>query len=139
MYGFNSFDQLSQTEPPCPTCHVSDPLFECVESLWRNAPLAPVIRDAEPQKLSLLRSRHRALRLVDLEPQLVGQEPAHRGHDPFAGATAANIDVAVVGVPAKAVTASGQFFVEELVPSTRLLRMGETTPRTQKAISASIG
>jgi hypothetical protein len=27
-------------------------------------------------------------------------------------ATAANIDVAVVGVPAKAVTASGQFFVE---------------------------
>ena len=58
------------------------------------------------------RSRHRALRRVDLEPQPVGQEPAHRGHDPFAGATAANIDVAVVGVPAKAVTASGQFFVE---------------------------
>src|SRR5271170_6589136 len=41
-----------------------------------------------------------------------GQEPAHGGHDPFAGATAANIDVAVVGVPAKVVTASGQFLVE---------------------------
>src|SRR5271154_4922847 len=92
--------------------HVSDPPLESVEGLWRDAPLAPVIRDAEPKKLSLLRSRHRALRLVDLEPQLVGQEPAHRGHDPFAGAPAANIDVAVVGVPAKAVTASGQFFVE---------------------------
>ena len=33
---------------------------------------------------------------------------SQRGHDPFAGATAANIDVAVVGVPAKAVTASGR-------------------------------
>src|ERR1700741_2102236 len=106
------FDQLLQTEPPCPACHVSDLPLEFVERLWRDAPLAPVIRDAEPKKLALFRSRHRALRLVDLEPQLVGQEPAHRGHDPFAGATAANIDVAVVGVPAKAVTASGQFLVE---------------------------
>src|SRR5271166_52148 len=62
-----------------------------------------------------LRSSGRATALfdlVDLEPQPVGQEPAHRGHDPFAGAPAANIDVAVVGVPAKAVTASGQFLVE---------------------------
>ena len=106
------FDQLLQTEPPCPTCDVSDPPLEFVERLWRDAPLAPVIRDAEPKKLALFRSRHRALRLVDLEPQLVGQEPAHRGHDPFAGAMAANIDVAVVGVPAKTVTASGQFLVE---------------------------
>src|SRR5271166_186916 len=106
------FDQLLQTEPPRPACHVSDPPLEFVERLWRDAPLAPVIRDAEPEKLSLFRSRHRALRLVDLEPQLVGQEPAHRGHDPFAGATAANIDVAVVSVPAKTVTASGQFVVE---------------------------
>jgi hypothetical protein len=106
------FDQLLQTDPPCPACHVSDLRLELVEGLWRDAPLAPVIRDAEPKKLTLLWSRHRALRLVDLQPQLVGQEPAHRGHDPFAGAAAANIDVAVVGVPAKAVTASSQFLVE---------------------------
>src|SRR5271157_5793528 len=91
------FDQLLQTEPPCPACHVSDLPLEFVEGLWRDAPLAPVIRDAEPKKLALFRPRHRALRLVDLEPQLVGQEPAHRGHDPFAGAPAANIDVAVSG------------------------------------------
>src|SRR5271169_5329504 len=58
------FDQLLQTEPPCPACHVSDPPLEFVESLWRDAPLAPVIRDAEPKKLALFRSRHRALRLV---------------------------------------------------------------------------
>jgi hypothetical protein len=59
-----------QTEPPCPACHVSDPPLEFVERLWRDAPLAPVIRDAEPKKLALFRSRHRALRLVDLEPGL---------------------------------------------------------------------
>ena len=47
------FDQLLQTEPPCPACHVSDPPLELVERLWRDAPLAPVIRDAEPKKLAL--------------------------------------------------------------------------------------
>src|SRR5271166_1568325 len=120
------FDQLLQTEPPCPACHGSDPPLEFVERLWRDAPLAPVIRDAEPKKLALFRSRHRALRLVDLEPQLVGQEPAHRGHDPFTGASAANIDVAVVSIPAKAVTASGQFFVE--VVKHESARMGESGP-----------
>ena len=73
--------------PERPACHVSDPPFEFIESLLRDAPLARVIRDAEPKKLALFRSRHRALRLVDLEPQLVGQEPAHRSHDPFAGRT----------------------------------------------------
>src|SRR5438445_13756685 len=85
---------------------------EFVEGFWRDAPLAPVIRDAEPQELALLRSRHRAFRLVDLQPQLLGQEPAHRGHDSFTGAAAANIDVAVVRVTAKAVTPSGQLLVE---------------------------
>src|ERR1700688_1255146 len=61
---------------------------------------------------AMRRSRHRTLRLVDLQPQLRGQEPAHRGHDPFAGALTANIDVAVVGVPAEAVTTAGQLLVE---------------------------
>ena len=99
MYG-SALDQLLQTEPPCPACHVSDPLFESSRAFGAMRRSLPH-RDAKPQKLSLLRSRHRALRLVDLEPQLVGQEPGDRGHDPFAGATAANIDVAVVGVPQK--------------------------------------
>src|SRR6266436_1803923 len=77
-----------------------------------DLPLAPVVRDAEPQELALLRSRHRAFRLVDLQPQLLGQKPAHRGHHPFTGAAAANIDIAVVRVAAKAVTPSGQLLVE---------------------------
>src|ERR1700719_1876285 len=97
-YGRQFLDNLRQTQPSCPAGLLPDPRLECVEGLWRNAPLAPVIRDAEPQELALLRSRHRTLRLVDLQPQLRGQEPAHRGHDPFAGALTANIDVAVVGV-----------------------------------------
>src|ERR1700739_3877974 len=96
----------------CPAGPVPDLRLEFVEGFWRDAPLAPVIRDAEPQELALLRSRHRAFRLVDLQPQLVGQKPAHRGHYPFTGAAAANIDVAVVGVAAKAVTPSGQLLVE---------------------------
>jgi hypothetical protein len=79
---------------------------------WRNAPLAPVIRDAEPRELALLRSRHRTLRLIDLQPQLRGHEPAHRGHDPFAGAVTTDINVAVVRVPAEAVTTTGQLLVE---------------------------
>lgn len=61
---------------------------------------------------NFLRSRHRALRLVDLQPQLLGQEPADGSHDPLTGTAAANIDVAVVRVRAEAVTTSGQFFVE---------------------------
>src|SRR5215470_3809091 len=98
------FDQLRQADPPCPACHVPDLRLEFVEGFWRDAPLAPVIRDAEPQELALLRSRYRALRLVDLQPQLLGQKPAHRGHHPFTGAAAANVDVAVIGVAAETVT-----------------------------------
>src|SRR6202011_5113614 len=79
---------------------------------WRDAPLAPVVRDAKPQELALLRSRYRALRLIDLQPQLLGQKPAHRGHHPFTGAAAANIDIAVVRVAAETVTPSGQLLVK---------------------------
>src|SRR5205085_3690064 len=85
---------------------------EFVEGFWRDAPLAPIIRDAEAQELALLWSRYCAFRLVDLQPQLLGQKPAHRGHHPFTGTAAANIDVAVVRVAAKAVTPSGQLLVE---------------------------
>src|ERR1700739_1906918 len=111
-YGVRSSISCCRLIPPCPAGPVPDLRLEFVEGFWRDAPLAPVIRDAEPQELALLRSRHRAFRLVDLQPQLVGQKPAHRGHYPFTGAAAANIDVAVVGVAAKAVTPSGQLLVE---------------------------
>src|SRR5271157_1864603 len=53
------------------------PAYTILKTPSRDAPLAPVIRDAEPQELALLWPRHRALRRVDLQPQLIGQEPAH--------------------------------------------------------------
>src|SRR5437868_2239242 len=62
-----------------------------------------------------LRSSGRATALfasLNLQPQLLGQKPAHRGHHPFTGAATANIDIAVVRVAAKAVTPSGQLLVE---------------------------
>src|SRR4029077_15298661 len=105
-------DQLRQADPPCPACQVPDLRLEFVEGFWRDAPLAPVIRDAEPQELALLRLRNGAFRLVDRQPQLFGQEPAHRSHDPFPGAAAANIDIAVIRVAAETMTPSGQFLVE---------------------------
>src|SRR5712692_9234059 len=105
-------DQLRQTDSPCSAGHVSDLRLELAEGFGRDVPFAPVIRDAESQELALLRSRHRAFRLVDLQPQLSGQEPAHRSHDPFTGTAAANIDIAVVGIPAETVTPSLQLLVE---------------------------
>src|SRR6202045_4898052 len=105
-------DQLRQADPPCPAGQVPDLHLEFVEGFWRDAPLAPLIRDAEAQELALLRSRYCAFRLVDRQPQLRGQEPAHRGHHPLTGATAANIDIAVVRVAAETVTPAGQLLVE---------------------------
>src|SRR5580693_6742349 len=105
-------DQLRQADPPCPAGQVPDLRLEFVEGFWRDAPLAPIIRDAEAQELALLRSRYCAFRLVDRQQQLLGQKSAHRGHHPFTGAAAANIDIAVVRVAAEAVIPSGQFLVE---------------------------
>jgi hypothetical protein len=42
-------DHLRQAVPSCPAGHVPDLRLEFGERLWRDAPLAPVIRDAEPQ------------------------------------------------------------------------------------------
>jgi hypothetical protein len=105
-------DDLWQGFPQRPASHVPDPRLECGESLRRNAPLAPVIRDAKPQELPPLWSRHCALRLVDLQFEPGGHESAHRGHDPLAGAATANVDVAVIGIAAEAETPAGQFLVE---------------------------
>src|SRR5499427_10677218 len=107
-----TLDHLRQAVPSCPAGHVPDLRLEFGERLWRDAPLAPIIRNAERQEFTLLRSRHRAFRLIDLQLQLVGQESANRSHDPLPGAATANIDVAVVGVAAEAETSAGQFLVE---------------------------
>src|SRR5260221_3530145 len=71
----------------------------------------PSFEMLNPRNL-LLRLRHRAFHLVDPQPQLTGQKPAHRSHDPLTGAAAANIDIAVVGIPAETVTPSLQLLIE---------------------------
>ena len=61
------------------------------------------------------RSPGRATALFDsltFSLSLVGQEATDAGHDPFPRPAAANIDVAVVGIAAEAVTPSRQFLVE---------------------------
>jgi hypothetical protein len=91
---------------------IPNPLLEPSESLGRDPPLPPIVRETKAQKLSLIWSRHRALRLVDLQPKLLGQEPADTRHHPFAGTMALHIDVAVITIATKSVTTSGQFLVE---------------------------
>src|SRR5262249_54602462 len=106
------FDDLWEGFTPCPASDLPDPRFEFGERLRRYAPLAPVIRDAKTQELPLLWPCHCALRLVDLQLKPVGQEPAHGDHDPLAGAATADVDIAVIGVAAEAVTPPFQFLVE---------------------------
>src|SRR6516165_10675958 len=60
-----------------PACDVPDLRLEFSEGFLRDAPLAPAIRDAEPQELTLLRSRHCALRLVDLQPHIILYRSPH--------------------------------------------------------------
>src|SRR5215510_8614269 len=106
------FDDLWQGFTPCPASDLPDPRFEFGERVRRYAPLAPVVRDTKTQELPLFWPCHRALRLVDLQLEPVGQEPTHGSHDPLAGAATADVDVAVVGVAAEAVTPPFQFLVE---------------------------
>jgi hypothetical protein len=40
--------------------------LELVECFCRDAPLAPLIGDAEPKELALIRGRYRALRFIYL-------------------------------------------------------------------------
>ncbi len=95
-YGARSSIICCRLSPRVRRARSRDVRLERVECFWRDAPLAPVVRDAEPEELALIWARHRALRLIDLQPELLGQEPAHRDHHPIAGAAAANVDVAVV-------------------------------------------
>src|ERR1019366_5643796 len=50
------------------------------------------------QEMSLLRSRQRTLRLVDLKPQSVLQISTRRGHDPFPGSLAPHEYITIIGV-----------------------------------------
>src|SRR5215469_13229974 len=66
--------------------------------------LDPVCK-AKAQKLSLLRSRHRALGLVHLELESSLDETGHAVHDPFPRPLAGHVDIAILRVAHQAVSA----------------------------------
>ena len=101
------FDHPGQTDPPGVMSRIRAlNVARAFGAMRRSLPSFAMLNPRN------LRTRHRAFRLIDLQPQLASQEPAHRGHHLFPGAPAANIDVAVVRVTAEPVTPSGQFLVE---------------------------
>src|SRR5688572_10432789 len=80
-----------------------NPFLEPLESFRRNpSPNIRPVREAESEKLPLLRSRYRALRLVDLELELSSDVASHALHHPLTRAFAADVDVAVIRIPHEA-------------------------------------
>ena len=110
--GRELFDELRQAHAERPASQLPDAHLEPGERLRRNLPLATVVRDAETQELALLGPSHGALGHVDLQPQSSGQEVADAAHDAVAGAMAANVDVAVIGIATESMAAPFQFLVQ---------------------------
>src|ERR1035438_10217530 len=88
-------------------------MLKALQSFRRNAALyLRTVRKAEPEKLPLLRSRHCALRLIDLEFELVRDESRNAFHHPLTRPLAAHVDIAIIGVAQVTVAASLQLTVE---------------------------
>src|SRR5712692_7247613 len=83
------------------------------QSFGRNRALdLRTVGKAESEKLPLLRSRHRALRFIHLEFELLRDESRDAFHHPLTRALAANVDVAVVRVANIAMSPALQLTVE---------------------------
>src|SRR3974390_1162474 len=89
--------------------------FEAGKGLRRNAPsrLFPA-GEAEAQELADAWFGNRALSLVDLQLETLGEESFDACHHPLARSLTAHIDVAVVGVTREAMAAFLQFLVQHL-------------------------
>src|SRR5271157_1267358 len=96
-----------------PTCDFPDAVLKPLQSLRRNGALDLwTVCKAEPEKLPLLRSRHRALRLIYLEFELVCDESRNALHHPLTRPLAAHVDIAIIGVAQIAVATSLELSVE---------------------------
>src|SRR6516162_957726 len=96
-----------------PARDVPDSLFEPFQGFRRDHALDfRTSRKAEPEELPLLRSCHRALCLVNLELELLRDKPRDAVHHPLTRAFAANVNVTVIRIANKAVSATLQFLVE---------------------------
>ena len=95
------------------SCDFPDSLLEPFQRFRRDRALdVRTSREAEPEELPFLRSRHRALRLVYLEFELLCDEARDALHHPLTRAFAANVNVTVVRIANKAVSPALQLLVE---------------------------
>src|SRR6266403_5460265 len=119
--------RFAEAEIVAPAPHIRGQLFHCrlhadafdplrdipdssLEPLqrFRRDPALDVrtSREAEPEELSFLRSCHRTLCLVDLELELLRDEARDALHHPLTRAFTANIDVTVIRIANKAMSAA---------------------------------
>ncbi len=114
---------LRQARPARAPRQFPNPALEAGDRLRRDAPprLSPAC-EAEAQELADARLGDRALRLVDLELETLGEERLDARHHPLARPLAAHIDVAVVGVAHEAVAAPLQFLVQHVQHQVRQQR-----------------
>src|SRR5215510_3203755 len=96
-----------------PSRNLSDSPLETLQSLRRNFALhLRIAREAEPEKLPFLRSRHRTLSLIYLEPERLCDESRDALHHPLPRPLAPHVDIAIVGIANKAVSPPLQLPVE---------------------------
>src|SRR5208282_5581467 len=95
---------LGQTDASCPSRQFPHSSLAAKQSLRRDAPFRLFSAgEAEAQKLSRLRPRHRALRLVHLELEPPPEEARHTLHDALPRPLAGHVDIAIIRVTHEAV------------------------------------
>src|SRR6516162_7998961 len=96
-----------------PARGLPDSPLEPVQRFRRNRALdLRTVREAEPEELPFLRSRHRALCLVDLELQLSCDESLDAFHHPQTRPFTADVDIGIVRISYEAVSPVLQLAVE---------------------------
>src|SRR4030095_234478 len=97
----------------CPSRDLPDALLKPIHGLRRNDTLDLWTGcKAESEKLSFLRSRHRTLRLIHLELELLRDELRDALHHPLPRLLATNVDITVVRIANEAMTPALQLPVE---------------------------
>src|SRR5215831_15221759 len=97
----------------CPSGNFSYSVFKAIQSLRRNDALDLLtVAKTESEKLPLLRSRYRTLRLIHFEFELLRDESLHASHHSLSCPFAANVDIAIVRVTNKTKTPALQLSVE---------------------------
>jgi hypothetical protein len=129
----STFGCFAEAEIADPAPHIRGQLFHCrfdadtlgpardppgsslepFQSFWRDDAL-DVRTDckAEPEELPFLRSCHRALRLVYLDFELVGDEVRNALHHPLTRSLATKVNVTVVRVANETVSPALQLPIE---------------------------